>query len=44
LAAKLWAAAAALRGGARAVRIGDMDLLRSPTAGTRIVAAVTQPV
>lgn len=44
MAAKLRAAAAALRGGARAVRIGDMDLLRTPTAGTRIVAAVTQPV
>lgn len=43
MAAKLRAAAAALRGGARAVRIGDLDLFRNPAAGTRIVAAVTQP-
>jgi acetylglutamate kinase len=43
MAAKLRAAAAALRGGARAVRIGDLELFRSPAAGTRIVAAVTQP-
>ena len=42
MAAKLRAAAAALRGGARAVRIGDLELFRNPTAGTRIVAAVTQ--
>jgi acetylglutamate kinase len=44
MAAKLRAAAAALRGGARAVRIGDLEMFRTPTAGTRIVAAVTQPV
>jgi acetylglutamate kinase len=43
MAAKLRAAAAALRGGARAVRIGDLELFRNPSAGTRIVAAVTQP-
>ena len=43
MAAKLRAAAAALRGGARVVRIGDLDLFRNPAAGTRIVAAVTQP-
>jgi acetylglutamate kinase len=43
MAAKLRAAAAALRGGARAVRIGDLELFRNPAAGTRIVAAVTQP-
>ena len=43
MAAKLRAAAAALRGGARAVRIGDLDLFRTPAAGTRIVAVVTQP-
>jgi acetylglutamate kinase len=43
MAVKLRAAAAALRGGARAVRIGDLELFRNPAAGTRIVAAVTQP-
>jgi acetylglutamate kinase len=43
MAAKLRAAATALRGGARAVRIGDLELFRNPAAGTRIVAAVTQP-
>jgi acetylglutamate kinase len=43
MAAKLRAAAAALRGGARSVRIGDLELFRNPSAGTRIVAAVTQP-
>jgi acetylglutamate kinase len=43
MAAKLRAAAAALRGGARAVRIGDLDLFRNQAAGTRIVAVVTQP-
>jgi len=43
MAAKLRAAAAALRGGARAVRIGDLEVFRNPAAGTRIVAAVTQP-
>ena len=42
MAAKLRAAAAALRGGARAVRIGDLEVFRNPAAGTRIVAAVTQ--
>jgi acetylglutamate kinase len=43
MAAKLRAAVAALRGGARGVRIGDLELFRNPAAGTRIVAAVTQP-
>jgi acetylglutamate kinase len=43
MAAKLRAAAAALRGGARTVRIGDLDLFRNQAAGTRIVAVVTQP-
>jgi len=43
MAAKLRAAAAALAAGARAVRIGDLALLDSPTAGTRILAAAAQP-
>lgn len=43
MAAKLRAAAAALRGGARSVRIGDLELFRNKAAGTRIVTAVTQP-
>jgi acetylglutamate kinase len=43
MAAKLRAAAAALRGGARLVRIGDLELFRNPGAGTRIVSVVTQP-
>ena len=43
MAAKLRAAAAALAGGARAVRIGDLALFDDPTAGTRIVAAAPQP-
>jgi acetylglutamate kinase len=43
MAAKLRAAATALQGGTRAVRIGDLDLFRNPAAGTRIVAAATQP-
>src|SRR5204863_7558128 len=43
MAAKLRAAAAELAAGARAVRIGDLGLLGSATAGTRILAAVTQP-
>jgi acetylglutamate kinase len=42
MAAKLRAAASALRGGARAVRIGDLEVFRNPAAGTRIVAVVTQ--
>ena len=42
MAAKLRAAAAALQGGAKAVRIGDLDLLRNPAAGTRILAAAPQ--
>ena len=43
MAAKLRAAAAALKGGARTVRIGDLGLFDTPAAGTRIVAGVTQP-
>ena len=43
MAAKLRAAAAALRAGARTVRIGDLGLFNSPPGGTRIVAAATQP-
>jgi acetylglutamate kinase len=43
MAAKLRAAGAALRGGARAVRIGDLAMLDTPSAGTRIVAAAIQP-
>jgi acetylglutamate kinase len=44
MAVKLRAAAAALAGGAATVRIGDLTLFESPTAGTRIQAVVTQPV
>ena len=43
MAAKLRAAARALHSGARAVRIGDLELLTSRTAGTRIFAATPQP-
>lgn len=43
MAAKLRAATAALRAGARAVRIGDLRLLDDPRAGTRIVAPAVQP-
>jgi acetylglutamate kinase len=43
MAAKLRAATAALRDGARAVRIGDARLLEDPRAGTRIVAPAVQP-
>jgi len=39
MAAKLRAATAALRAGARAVRIGDLRLLEDSGAGTRLVAA-----
>jgi acetylglutamate kinase len=42
MAAKLRAAAAALRGGARGVRIGDLRMFEEAAAGTRVVAAVTQ--
>lgn len=42
MAAKLRAAAAALQRGAKAVRIGDLDLLGNPAAGTRILAAAPQ--
>ena len=45
MAAKLRAAAQALAGGVRAVRIGDLDMLTNATAGTRLLAApaATQP-
>jgi hypothetical protein len=43
MAAKLRAATAALRAGARAVRIGDLDLLSDARAGTRILASAVQP-
>jgi len=43
MAAKLRAARAALVAGARAVRIGDLTLLDRSSAGTRVLAAVTQP-
>jgi len=43
MAAKLRAAGAALAGGARTVRIGDLALFANSRSGTRIVAAVTQP-
>lgn len=45
MAAKLRAAAQALRAGVRAVRIGDLDMFASATAGTRLLATppATQP-
>jgi acetylglutamate kinase len=43
MAVKLRAAAAALRGGARAVRIGDLHLLGHPSAGTRVCSTAAQP-
>ncbi len=43
MAAKLRAATAALRAGARAVRIGDVHLLDDARAGTRILAPAVQP-
>ena len=43
MAVKLRAAAAALRAGARAVRIGDLRLLDDARAGTRILATTPQP-
>ena len=43
MAAKLRAAAAALKAGTRAVRIGDLRLLSDATAGTRILATAPQP-
>jgi len=43
MAAKLRAASAALRAGARAVRIGDLHLLDDAGAGTRILAPAVQP-
>src|SRR5712691_822214 len=42
MAAKLQAAAAAIRAGAHAVRIGDLHLLGHPSAGTRIVPAAVK--
>lgn len=43
MATKLRAAAQALKGGARAVRIGDLRMLDDATAGTRLLAASHQP-
>lgn len=43
MAAKLRAATAALRAGARAVRIGDLGLLSDARVGTRILASAVQP-
>jgi acetylglutamate kinase len=45
MAAKLRAAAHALKAGVRAVRIGDLDMFEHATAGTRLLAAppVVQP-
>ena len=43
MAVKLRAAGAALRAGARAVRIGDLHMLTDPRAGTRILATAAQP-
>lgn len=43
MAAKLRAAAAGLRLGARAARIGDIHLLGASSAGTRVLAAAVQP-
>jgi acetylglutamate kinase len=43
MAAKLRSAAHALGAGVRAVRIGDLEMLESATAGTRLLAATTQP-
>jgi acetylglutamate kinase len=42
MAAKLRAAATALRAGARAVRIGDLHLFEHPAAGTRILSPAVQ--
>lgn len=43
MAVKLRAASAALRAGARAVRIGDLHILADLRAGTRVLAAAAQP-
>ncbi|MGH7645205.1 MAG: acetylglutamate kinase [Gemmatimonadales bacterium] len=43
MAAKLRAAARALEAGVRAVRIGDLGVFESATAGTRLLAAAPQP-
>jgi acetylglutamate kinase len=43
MAAKLRAATAALRAGARAVRIGDLRVLEDAGAGTRVLAPAPQP-
>jgi acetylglutamate kinase len=43
MAAKLRSAGHALGAGVRAVRIGDLEMLASATAGTRLLAATTQP-
>ena len=44
MAAKLRAAAQALRAGVRAVRIGDLDMFEHATAGTRLLAVPPVPV
>jgi acetylglutamate kinase len=41
MAAKLRAAAQALKSGARAVRIGDLRMLDDPTAGTRLLSSAS---
>ncbi len=43
MAAKLRAAARAVGAGVRAVRIGDLDMLESATAGTRLLSTAAQP-
>jgi acetylglutamate kinase len=43
MAVKLRAAVAALRAGARAARIGDLQVLGHPSAGTRILSPAVQP-
>ncbi|HEX4601384.1 MAG TPA: hypothetical protein VH116_08325, partial [Gemmatimonadales bacterium] len=43
MAVKLRAAAAALRAGARAVRIGDLRVLGHPATGTRVLVTAAQP-
>ena len=43
MAAKLRSAAQALGAGVRAVRIGDLDMLENPAAGTRLLSPVAQP-
>ena len=44
MAAKLRAASLALGAGVRSVRIGDLDMFKSATAGTRLLSAPSAPV